>query len=69
MFSHLSQGIDEETWTFHLRRGDYSRWFRYSIRDAQLAEQAERIDIVMTSHSQTRDTIRELIHARYTLPE
>jgi hydroxymethylpyrimidine pyrophosphatase-like HAD family hydrolase len=70
MFSHLAQGIDEETWMFHLRRGDYSRWFRHSIRDAQLAEEAERIrqrhDL---APPQTRDLICELIQARYTLPE
>jgi hypothetical protein len=70
MFSHLAQGLDEETWMFHLRRGDYSRWFRHAIRDSQLAEEAERVE-----HRddlapwQTRDLIRELIHARYTLPE
>ena len=69
MFSHLAQGIDEETWVFHLRRGDYSRWFRHSIRDAQLAEQAERIERRDDlAPSQTREMIRELIHARYTLP-
>jgi hydroxymethylpyrimidine pyrophosphatase-like HAD family hydrolase len=70
MFSHLAQGIDEETWMFHLRRGDYSRWFRHSIRDVQLAEEAERIrhrhDL---EPPQTRSLICELIHARYTLPE
>jgi hydroxymethylpyrimidine pyrophosphatase-like HAD family hydrolase len=70
MFSHLAQGIDDETWIFHLRRGDYSRWFRHSIRDAQLAEQAERIEHRHDlSPWQTRQLIDELIHARYTLPE
>ncbi len=70
MFAHLAQGIDEETWMFHLRRRDYSRWFRHAIRDAQLAEEAERIaqrsDL---EPMQTRHLICELIHARYTLPE
>jgi hydroxymethylpyrimidine pyrophosphatase-like HAD family hydrolase len=70
MFSHLAQGVDEETWMFHLRRGDYSRWFRDSIRDPQLAEEAER---VAQRHDlappETRNLICELIHARYTLPE
>ncbi|HEU4582934.1 MAG TPA: HAD family hydrolase [Polyangiaceae bacterium] len=70
MFSHLARGIDEETWMFHLRRGDYSRWFRHSIRDLQLAEQAERIERRQDlSPWQTRQLIAELIQARYTLPE
>ena len=69
-FSHLAEGIDEETWTYHLRRGDYSRWFRHSIRDTQLADEAERIERrndLAPAH--TRLMIRELIQARYTLPE
>ncbi len=70
MFSHLAEGIDEETWLFHLRRGDYSRWFRHAIRDAELAERAERIEHRHDlSPAQTRRMIRDLIHARYTLPE
>ena len=70
MFSHLAQGIDEETWMFHLRRGDYSRWFRHSIRDEQLAQEAERLEHRHDlAPSQTRHMVRELIHARYTLPE
>jgi hypothetical protein len=70
MFSVIAQGIDEETWMFHLRRGDYSRWCRDAIRDAHLAEEIERIE---RRHDlapwQTRQMIRELINARYTLPE
>lgn len=70
MFSHLAQGFDEETRMFHLHRGDYSRWFRHSIRDAELAEEAERIERRRdVAPSQTRQMIRELVHARYTLPE
>src|SRR5216683_3355973 len=30
MFLQLAQGVDDETWLFHLRRGDYTRWFRDS---------------------------------------
>lgn len=69
-FSHLAEGIDEETWKYHLQRGDYSRWFRHSIRDPQLADEAERIEQRNDlTPSQTRQLIRELIQARYTLPE
>ncbi|HEU4695479.1 MAG TPA: hypothetical protein VFR92_00790, partial [Sphingomicrobium sp.] len=70
MFCHLAQGIDDDTWLFHLRRGDYSRWFRHSIRDAELAEQAELIENRRElPPAETRLMICELIHSRYTLPE
>jgi hypothetical protein len=43
-FSQLAEGIDEETWLFHLYRGDYSRWFRDAVGDPYLADQTERIE-------------------------
>jgi len=70
IFSHLAQGIDEETWMFHLLRGDYSRWFRDAIRDAHLADEASRLERRDDlAPWQTRELIRELISSRYTLPE
>src|SRR5204863_357016 len=27
LFLELAGGVDDETWLYHLRRGDYSRWF------------------------------------------
>jgi hypothetical protein len=70
IFSQMADGIDEDTWLFHLRRGDYSRWFRSSVKDSYLAEQAERIEQRQDLQpSETRRLIRSLIEARYTLPE
>src|SRR5690349_16785586 len=70
VFSTIAEGIDEETWLFHLRRGDYSRWFRSAVKDRYLADQAERIERRPDLKSEeTRKLIRSLIEARYTLPE
>lgn len=70
VFSQIAEGISEQTWMFHLRRHDYSRWFRDAIKDSYLADQAERIERRLDlSPAQTRMLIRELIRARYTLPE
>ena len=70
VFSQIAEGISEPTWMFHLRRNDYSRWFRDAIRDGYLADQAERIERRMDlAPSATRLLILELIRARYTLPE
>lgn len=70
LFCQIAEGIDEETWTYHLRRGDYSRWFRDVIKDNRLAEEARRIERrADLSPQQARTLIRELINSRYTLPE
>jgi hypothetical protein len=69
-FSEIAEGVDEETWTYHLRRGGYSRWFRNSVKDSYLADQAERIEHRQDLRpDETRKLIRGLIEARYTLPE
>jgi HAD superfamily hydrolase (TIGR01484 family) len=70
MFSQIADGIDEETWMFHLRRGDYSRWCRSAVNDRYLAEQVERIEHRQDLQpDETRKLIRSLIEGRYTLPE
>ncbi len=70
VFAQFAEGIDEETWMFHLRRGDYSRWFRGAVKDNSLAEEAERIEQRPDLRpNETRRLVRNLIEARYTLPE
>jgi hydroxymethylpyrimidine pyrophosphatase-like HAD family hydrolase len=70
IFSQIAEGIDEETWLYHLRRGDYSRWFRHAVKDRYLADQAERLERrTDLSSGETRDLMRRLIESRYTLPE
>jgi hydroxymethylpyrimidine pyrophosphatase-like HAD family hydrolase len=70
IFSQIAEGIDEDTWLYHLHRGDYSRWFRHAVNDPYLADQAERVENRRTlSAAESRTLIRRLIDARYTLPE
>src|SRR5690606_12091125 len=44
MFAQIADGVDDETWLYHLRRGDYSRWFGGAVKDAYMAEQAAQIE-------------------------
>jgi hypothetical protein len=54
---------------FHLRSHHYSSWFRQSIKDPHLADETERIERrTDITPQQTRDLVRALIGARYTLP-
>ncbi len=70
VFCQIAEGIDETTWTYHLRRGDYSRWFRTAIKDDYLADETEQVERRSDLEpGQTRQKIRELVNARYTLPE
>jgi hypothetical protein len=52
---------------FHLRRGDYSRWFSEIIKDQTLAEEARRAELSM-SPEDSRRLILVCIHERYTAP-
>ncbi len=55
---------------YHLRRGDFSRWFRESIHDEYLANEAEGVERATDLEpTQTREWIKELVNARYTLPD
>ena len=70
IFCQIAEGIGEETWLFHLRRGDYSRWCRTAIKDNYLADEVERIERRNDlAPGQTRQLVKALIEARYTLPE
>jgi len=70
IFSQIADGIDEDTWLFHMKRRDYSRWLRDSVKDAYLADQVERIEQRRDLKSdESRNLIRRLIDTRYTLPE
>ena len=70
VFCQIAEGIGEETWMFHLRRHDYSRWMRDVIKNQELAAAVEdierRIDL---EPAQTRVLVRAAVETRYTLPE
>jgi len=68
-FQQLAEGVDDDTWLFHLRRQDYSRWFEDMIKDPDLAKAAAAIEQNPDlSAIDSRDQIKELIHSRYTAP-
>jgi hypothetical protein len=66
-FLQLSEGVDDETWLFHLQRGDYSRWFRTVIKDDDLAASAKEVESSLEGDpAQGRAKLRDAIESRYT---
>jgi HAD superfamily hydrolase (TIGR01484 family) len=58
-FLHLAAGIDDETWFYHLKRGDYTTWFRDAIKDEGLAAEVLAIE----SNEDAADSRRALADA------
>jgi HAD superfamily hydrolase (TIGR01484 family) len=68
-FAQLAEGVDEDTWSFHLAQGDYSRWFRDSIKDEEIARLVDDIERDRTlASSESRRQILETIRKHYTAP-
>ena len=68
VFVQLAEGVDDETWLFHLRQGDLSDWFRNVIKDPELASEAERFERDPNVGAQeSRNQIRAEIEKRYIL--
>jgi hypothetical protein len=68
-FMDLGDGVDDDTWLFHLKRGEMSRWLREGIKDEPLAAQVAAIERnQQLDAGASRRKMRELIEATYTLP-
>ena len=69
LFMDLADGVDDDTWLFHLRKGEISQWLRRGIKDDTLATQAATIERNrQLDAAASRRKMRELIEATYTLP-
>ena len=44
LFLQIAEGVDDATWEHHLRRRDYSSWFREIIKDSELAGEVAEIE-------------------------
>ncbi|MEI9409758.1 HAD-IIB family hydrolase [Mesorhizobium salmacidum] len=69
IFAQMAEGIDDKTWEFHLRAGDYSKWFRQQIRDKDLArETTEAEKDRKLSAEESRKRVLDAVRRRYTAP-
>ena len=69
VFTDLADGVDEETWLHHWRRGEISQWLRSCIKDENLAEKVAALErTVPDDADESRELVRALIEEIYTLP-
>jgi HAD superfamily hydrolase (TIGR01484 family) len=69
LFMDLADGVDDDTWEFHRRKGEISRWLRQGIKDEELAERVAAVERnQQLDAGASRRKMRELIEATYTLP-
>jgi hydroxymethylpyrimidine pyrophosphatase-like HAD family hydrolase len=68
-FLEVAAGVDDDTWTYHFRRADYSRWFRDVIKDTELAAAASAVERDrFISRGAALAALRAAVESRYTLP-
>nr|WP_055038733.1 HAD hydrolase family protein [Blastochloris viridis] len=67
IFMQIADGLDDMTWLWHLRRGDYARWFRDVIKDDDLAAEADRLTADV-GPADSRRQLRAMIERRYSAP-
>jgi hypothetical protein len=66
MFIQVGEGVDDQTWLYHLREGDYEQWFRNVIKDDGLADRAARLrSNGQVSAEESRKQIFEFIRQAY----
>jgi hypothetical protein len=69
VFMQIADGVDDETWLHHLRNGDFSNWFRMTIKDDELADEAAQVEQNQSlSAKESRAAVRAAIEKRYTAP-
>lgn len=65
-FVQIAEGIDDETWTHHLRRHDYSGWIHEIVGDNDLAEEVRSVEDQELRPGESRKLIAEAVRSKYT---
>lgn len=63
MFTHLAEGIDDDTWIYHLRRKDFRNWFESSVNDEELA--AASVEAENKNAAESKKIILDYIRQKY----
>ncbi len=69
LFSQIAEGVDEETWNHHLKKNDYSVWFREAVKDNGVADEIAVIEQhTGLAAGESRNRILGIIRKHYTNP-
>lgn len=68
LFIQMAEGVDDDTWMYHLGKKEYSDWFRNAVHDDDLADAAEKIEGQATDAAKSKEAILTLIKEKYTAP-
>jgi hydroxymethylpyrimidine pyrophosphatase-like HAD family hydrolase/energy-coupling factor transporter ATP-binding protein EcfA2 len=67
LFAQIAEGVDEETWSYHLKQQDYSVWLREAVKDDAVADEIavveQNADLPV---AESRARILETIRKHYT---
>jgi hypothetical protein len=67
-FGELAEGVDEATWTHHLRERAYSGWVESMIKDPELAREVAAIEAMSDlGGAESRTRVLEAIRRRYAV--
>ena len=68
LFLDMGDGVDEATWEFHRRRGDFSGWMQDKVKDAELAAEVAAVEQGDADVAAARAAVRAAVEKRYTAP-
>jgi HAD superfamily hydrolase (TIGR01484 family) len=69
IFLQMADGVDDDTWMHHLKKGDYSDWMRNAIKDDDLGDRIAAIEGEREiSPEESRKQVRAAVEEQYTLP-
>jgi hypothetical protein len=65
LFMHIAEGIDTDTWLFHLHRKDFTNWFRHAVHDEELARVGEEAESIKNPGASKKHIV-DFIAQKYT---
>jgi HAD superfamily hydrolase (TIGR01484 family) len=69
LFAQIAEGVDDDTWAYHLKQKDYSVWLRKAVKDDSVADEVAAIESdAQLPPAESRTRILETIRKHYTAP-